>query len=69
MGNKSFTRFTVEGSKHYDSAAEAVAEARTMLYVSPEAAERAIERLSRGEAVTFTYGFKSVLVTPPGERR
>ena len=64
---KSTTRYTVEGSTHWDVAADAVREARRMIYISDEAASTAIEKLERGESVTFVYGFKSVIVTPPGK--
>lgn len=61
----SSTRFTVEGCKYYDSSALAIAEAKTMLYVSPTEEERALLALANGERVTLVYGFASVQITPP----
>ena len=67
MTAKSFTRFTVDGPSYADTARDAIKVAKTRLYISAADEDRAILKLTAGDPVTFTYGFVSCTIWPPGQ--
>lgn len=62
---KSITRFTVEGHLYFDSAKDAIDQAKRMIYMNETAEKLAYESLESGKAITVSYGFCTVVINPP----